>query len=101
MSPRNETPIERKDAVATNLVRVTQEPGVVREVDDRELIDLQRQGVLHSFEHTEHTLDVLPKGYKAENRWKAADKVADIVTAPDPTTATNVGTTDTDNTKGV
>lgn len=62
-------------------VRVTQEPGVVREVDDRELVDLQRQGILHSFEHTEHALHVLPKSYKAPNRWRGAEKGEEIIEA--------------------
>lgn len=90
----------RKDNAVANLVRVTQEPGVVREVDDRELIDLQRSGILHSFEHTEHALEVLPKGYKAANRWKAPEKGAEVVTAPEPVTSTNVGAAGTDTEKG-
>lgn len=86
--------------MAKHLVRVTQEPGVVREVDDTELVDLQRQAILHSFEHTDDAVAALPAGYKAANRWKAPDKAADIVTAPEPTTATNTGDAGADTKKG-
>jgi hypothetical protein len=35
-------------------VTVTQEPGVVREVDDTELMDLDRQGLIYSSESGEY-----------------------------------------------
>lgn len=74
------TPTERNNAVA-NKVRVTQEPGVVREVDNVELADLARMGILHSFEHTPEAVAVLPEGYRAANKWRAPAKGDDIVTA--------------------
>lgn len=70
-------------------LRVTQEPGVVREVDDAELVDLARQGLIHSYEHTDATADALDKfNLKPEvERWKAAKKGEDVVTAtPDAAT---------------
>lgn len=63
-------------------VRATIEPGVVREVDDAELVDLQRQGLIHSFEHTDHALEVLPADFKAPHRWREPDKGEDVVTPP-------------------
>lgn len=65
-------------------LRVTIEPGVVREVDDAELVDLARQGLVHSYEHTEAAAAVLStSGTKlVVNRWKDADKASDVVTAP-------------------
>lgn len=99
MTPRNTT-TERNDAVAKHFVRVTQEPGVVREVDDTELVDLHRQGILHSFEHTAAAAAIVPAGYKIKAKWKPAEKGADVVTAPEPMTHTEVGTADTDTKKG-
>jgi hypothetical protein len=64
-------------------VRVTQEPGVVREIDDAELIDLARQGLIHSYERTEEAKAVLvdtPVG--RVKAWKDAEHKADIVTPP-------------------
>lgn len=91
MTPEKIT-TERSDAVAEKTkVRVTIEPDVVREVDDVELIDLQRMGLLHSWEHTDHAADVLPGDFKAPNRWKAPAKGEDIVEAPAPATATKEG----------
>lgn len=67
-------------------LRVTIEPGVVREVDDAELVDLARQGLIHSYEHTEAAKAVLhTSGVDVSlivNRWKDADKASDVVTAP-------------------
>ena len=37
-----------------HLARATQEPGVVREVDDSALIDLDRQGLIYSSESGEY-----------------------------------------------
>lgn len=69
--------------MAKHLVRVTLEPGVVRKVDDRELLDLGRQGILHSFERTDEAkailADVPTSNLKA---WKDADKKTEIVEAP-------------------
>lgn len=64
-------------------VRVTQEPGVVRKVDDRELLDLARQGLIHSFERTDEAKAVIGSvklGKLAP--WRAPDKTTEIVTAP-------------------
>lgn len=57
-------------------VRVTIEPGVVRSVDDAELIDLDRQGLIHSSEagHGRH-------------EWKPEEE-ADVVEASAPVTKT-------------
>lgn len=68
--------------MGTHLVRVTQEPSVVREVDDAELLDLSRQGLLHSYEHTEAAAEVLDGVTKTPGRWKAAERGDDVVTAP-------------------
>lgn len=74
----------------THNVRVTQEPGVVREVDDRELVDLQRLGLLESFEHTPEALALLPEGFKTPSNWKAAKDGEEVVTAPPAITDTDV-----------
>ena len=77
-------------------LRVTIEPGVVREVDDAELVDLARQGLVHSYEHTDDAKAVLHgAGVDASlivNRWKDADKASDVVTAPAAATATKTDT---------
>lgn len=76
-------------------LRVTIEPGVVREVDDAELVDLARQGLIHSYEHTDDAKAALEAHGATPNvvaKWKDANKASDVVTAPDPATAT---TTDT------
>lgn len=81
------TPVtpNRKDSAVTHNVRVTQEPGVVREVDDRELVDLGLLGLIHSFERTPEAVALLPKGFSTDERWKAPAKGDEIVTA-DPLT---------------
>lgn len=65
-------------------LRVTIEPAVVREVDDAELIDLARQGLIYSYEHTDEAAAVLDAhNIKPKVKtWKAPEKGADIVTAP-------------------
>lgn len=68
-------------------VRVTIEPGVVREVDDAELLDLHRQGLLHSFERSEIT-DAVTGGAKSPHRWQSPAKGDDIVEAPASVTDT-------------
>jgi hypothetical protein len=78
---------ERKGAV-THLVRATQEPGVVREVTDAELLDLHRQGILHSYEHTDEALIVLGGTVKTPGKWKAPDKGEETVAAPPAVTDT-------------
>lgn len=68
-------------------VRVTQEPGVVREVSGAELLDLARQGLIHSYDHTEAAAAVLEGTvFTAPGKWPAAAKTkkADVVKAPDP-----------------
>lgn len=65
-------------------LRVTIEPGVVREVDDAELVDLARQGLIHSYEHTDEAAVVLAD-YALKpsvKKWRDADKGEEIVTAP-------------------
>jgi hypothetical protein len=83
MSPRG---TERKDdAVAEKIaVRVTQEPGVVRNVTPEEFTDLERQGLLYAHEQVE--------GRKSPNRWRGPADAGDVVEAAAPMTAT---TTDT------
>lgn len=49
-------------------IRTTIEPGKVLEVDGAELLDLHRQGLLHSFERGEST-DAIGAG-KSPNRWR-------------------------------
>lgn len=98
MPPETIHPTERIDAV-TNLhpVRVTQEPGVVRNVTDAELLDLARSGLIHSFEHTAEAAAVL-EGTRIVGdvkKWRAGDKRADVVTAPAPIGATAPITDDT------
>lgn len=91
MTPEKQ-PKERIDAVATHLARVTQEPGVVREVDDAELLDLARQGILHSYEKTD-TSSAIVAGRKTPAKWVAPKKGAEIVAPPDAITdpAANAG----------
>lgn len=76
--------IERKDDAVTtkHAVRVTQEPGVVREIDSAELVDLARQGLIHSYEHTPEAAAVLGGTIKGVKSWKAAEKGEDTVEAP-------------------
>lgn len=59
--------------MAKHLVRATQEPGVVREVDDAELLDLHRMGILHSFEQTAATDRVLGD-VKSPKSWKSPEE---------------------------
>lgn len=70
-------------------VRATQEPGVVREVSDAELLDLARQGILHSYERTDEAKAVLD-GTRVGKlaAWKAPERGDDIVTAPPAVTDT-------------
>ena len=85
----------KDDAVTLHKVRVTQEPGVVREVDDSELNALARQGLVHSYEHTDEAAAVLPDGFKAPQKWKAPAKGGETVTAS-PDLATPAASTDTE-----
>lgn len=89
MTPRN---INRKELAVTHRVRVTQEPTVVREITDAELLDLSRQGLIHSFEHTVEALAIVPEGFKTEAKWSAPKRGDGIVTpAPDvATTLTDI-----------
>lgn len=52
-------------------VRTTFNPGLVLEVDDTELVDLERQGLLHS---REHGTSPLPEGLAP---WRGSDETAD------------------------
>lgn len=63
---------ERGRILATK-IRTTIEPGKVLEVDGAELLDLHRQGLLHSFERGEST-DAIGAG-KSPNRWRDGDVV--------------------------
>lgn len=76
--------IERKEDAVTDkhAVRVTQEPGVVRQIDDAELVDLARQGLIHSYEHTDAAAAVLGGTIKGVKAWKGAEKGEDVVEAP-------------------
>ncbi len=69
MIPRTD---RKDDAVATKTrVRVTQEPSVVREVDEAEFTDLRRQGLLHSHNRGDGT---------SPNEWepkKSGEEVVD------------------------
>lgn len=67
-------------------VRVTQEPGVVREVDEAEFTDLRRQGLLHS-----HNVE----GVKSPKKWVAKERGEEVVTAPDQITDPAAGSTNT------
>jgi hypothetical protein len=62
-------------------VTVTQEPRVVRTVDDAELVDLDRQGLIYSSESGEH----------GRHKWIDDDE---------PATDETPATTKTDKTKG-
>lgn len=69
--------------MSQHLARVTQEPGVVREVGDAELLDLARLGILHSYEHTDAAAAALGGSHvKTPGNWKAAKKGEDVVSAP-------------------
>lgn len=83
--------------MATHAVRVTQEPGVVRNVDDRELVDLARQGLLHSYEHTPEAADVLAgTSFEPVAKWKAPGKSTPVVVTPDPAGASVPVTAETE-----
>ncbi len=69
--------------MSKHLARVTQEPGVVREVDGAELLDLARLGILHSYEHTDEAAAALGGSHvKTPGKWKAAQSGEDVVSAP-------------------
>lgn len=66
-----------------HLVRVTQEPGVVREVDSAELLDLARSGIIYSYEHTEEAKAALGGSHvKTPGKWSAPKADEATVTAP-------------------
>ena len=65
-----------------HLARATQEPGVVREIDDAELLDLARQGLLYSYEHTDAAAAVLGGAVKTPGKWKSPDRGEEIVEPP-------------------
>lgn len=65
---------ERGRALATK-VRTTIEPGKVLEVDDAELVDLHRLGLLYSFDKNDSTDRIV--GAKSPNRWRDG-KVEDV-----------------------
>lgn len=69
--------------------RVTQEPGVVREVGDAELLDLHRQGLLHSYEHTDEAKAALGGSHvKTPGKWAAPGKDTEVVTSASDITDT-------------
>ena len=85
--------------MAKHLARATQEPGVVREVDDAELLDLHRQGILHAYEHTDEAAAVFGGSHvKTPGKWKPKERGDDVVTAP--TAMTDPAAPATDDTKG-
>lgn len=83
-----------------HLARVTQEPGVVREVSGAELLDLHRSGILYSYEHTDEAAEVLGGPVETPGRWKAPKKGAEIVTPPTATTDPAANAGEGDKTKG-
>lgn len=80
-------------------VRVTIEPGVVREVDDAELLDLHRQGLLHSFERSAVT-DAVTDGAKSPHKWQAPKKGEETIEAPPSMTEPAAPASGDDDTKG-
>lgn len=62
-------------------VRVTMEPGVVREVTDAELVDLARQGLIHSYKHTPAARVVLSGTVPVHEKWQGPTKGEAVVTA--------------------
>lgn len=91
------TSTDRKEDVVTHPVRVTQEPGVVREVSDAELLDLARQGLIHSYDHTDEAKAILPEGFTVDGRrFEPAERGEEVVTAPAAMTdpAANAGEAD-------
>ena len=65
-----------------HLARATQEPGVVREIDDAELLDLHRNGILHSYEHTDEAATALGGSHvKTPAKWRSPDKGGETATA--------------------
>ncbi len=71
MNPRTD---RKDDAVAKTRVRVTQEPSVVREVDEAEFTDLRRQGLLHSHNRGDGT---------SPNPWEPKKESEDVVQTAD------------------
>lgn len=72
----------------SHLARATQEPDIVREIEDSELLDLHRQGILYSYEHTDEASVVLGGVVKTPGKWKAPDKGAELAKpAPDAAAA--------------
>jgi len=63
--------------VAKTRVRVTQEPSVVREVDESEFTDLSRMGLIHSHNKGDGT---------SPHDWEPAERGEEIVTPPAPIT---------------
>lgn len=77
------TPERKEDAVTTkHAVRVTQEPGVVRLIDDSELVDLSRQGLIHSYDHTPEAEAVLGGTIPGVKKWAAPKKGDETIEAP-------------------
>lgn len=73
MSPRSDN-TERSDAVGKKTkVRTTIEPGRVIEVDDSELLDLDRQGVIYSSEAGDGKHAWKPEETEAANDEAPAD----------------------------
>lgn len=75
--------------MSNHRVRATQEPGVVREVTDAELVDLHRQGILYSYEHTDEAKAALGGEHvKTPKSWKAPADREETVAAPPAVTDT-------------
>jgi hypothetical protein len=67
--------------VTKHRVTVTQEPRVVRKIDDAELIDLDRQGLIYSSESGEY----------GKHEWREPEPDVADVEPPEPTTAAKKG----------
>lgn len=70
--------------MALHKLRVTLEPHVVREVDDAELLDLARQGLIDSYEKTDAAAAVLSQHNATgpSKKWADAKKGETTVVAP-------------------
>lgn len=69
--------INRRGPLVAHEVRVTQEPTVVRKVTDSELLDLARQGLIHSLDLTEKAQAVIGKDFTARSAWAPRPATAD------------------------
>jgi hypothetical protein len=80
--------------VAKHLARATQEPGVVREVDDAELLDLHRWGILHSYEHTDEASAALGGHVKTPGKWASPKKGEEPISSDPAMTEADIAALD-------